>query len=376
MYLSDKFNYIRPSGTVAFTTLLQKLRKEGRDVIDLAVGEPDFGVDQDVIRATQQALNDGFTRYGPVAGLPALREKLAPEFPGYGPSNIIISNGAKQGLFLIFQAICDPGREVIIPSPCWVSFEHQIKLAGGAPVLVETINHQLDVQAIQNAVTDQTVAILINSPNNPTGAVYDKASIECIVDICLRNNLWLISDEAYASFVYRPREFVSPFAFDEIHPRLMVVRSFSKTYAMTGYRVGYVVAPEHMISRLTTLQGHLSGNICTFAQHGAVNASYQSTATIEKRRLIFELRRDAAVKRCEKLFDLIVPEGAFYLFPSIERYTDRFKDDQAFAHHLLEAANVAVIPGSSFGSPGHVRISFATRTEYLAQGFARIEDVL
>ena len=376
MYLSDKFNYIKPSGTVAFTSLLQKLRQEGQDVIDLAVGEPDFAVDHTIITATAQALNEGHTRYGPVAGLPALKKRLAAEFNGYGPNNIIISNGAKQGLYQIFQAICDPGREVIVPAPCWVSFEHQIKLAGGSPVLVQTVQHQLDVEALARAVTDRTVAILINSPNNPTRAVYNHTMIARVVDLCLQNDLWLISDEAYASFVYRPQVLVSPFEFPEIRSRLMVVRSFSKTYAMTGYRVGYVAASEEMIARMTTLQGHISGNICTFAQYGALSAQDQSPEILKKRRILFEERRDLAVALCNKIFDLIAPAGAFYLFPDINRYLDRFEDDQDFARYLLENANVAVIPGAFFGAPGHVRISFAASTERLIQGFARIEDVL
>lgn len=239
MYISDKLKNLIPSGTVAFTALIQELRDEGRDVIDLAVGEPDFAVDPPVMDATRQALDNGYTRYGPVAGLPALRDKLSAEFEGYGSQNIIVTNGAKQGLFELFQVICDAGREVIIPTPCWVSFEHQVKLAGGVPVMVPTERHQLNVDAIAQAVSDQTVAILVNSPNNPTGAVYDSDSLRRIADICRRNDLWLISDEAYAAFVYGEKPFFSPFAFPDIRPRLIVVRSFSKTFAMTGFRVGY-----------------------------------------------------------------------------------------------------------------------------------------
>ena len=211
MYTSDKFNNILPSGTLKFTILIQELRAAGRDVIDLAVGEPDFAVDADVATATTKALTEGHTRYGPVAGLPLLREKLAAEFEGYGPANILVTNGAKQGLFEVFQAICDPGREVIIPSPSWVSFQHQVRLAGGTPVMVDTIQHQLDPDAMAHAVTDRTVAILINSPNNPTGAVYERSALERIIDICRKNDLWLISDEAYAAFVYGDNAIHTPF---------------------------------------------------------------------------------------------------------------------------------------------------------------------
>lgn len=376
MYISEKIENIIPSGTVAFTALIQELRAAGRDVIDLAVGEPDFAVDLPVLEATRQALDNGYTRYGPVAGLPALRENLATEFDGYGSENIIVTNGAKQGLFEIFQVICDVGREVIIPTPCWVSFEHQVTLAGGVPVLVPTKRHQLDVDAIARAVTDRTVAILVNSPNNPTGAVYDSESLRRIAEICRRNDLWLISDEAYASFIYGGQPVFSPFAFPDIRQQLIVVRSFSKTYGMTGFRVGYVAAPEEMIARLTTIQGHLTGNVCSFAQHGALSAAKVPPETLELRRQQYEARRDLAMDLCRDMFDVIEPDGAFYLFPDTARYQKRFEDSLELARYLLEKANVAVVPGEFFGAPGHIRISFATSVDRLTIGLNRIKDVL
>lgn len=376
MYLTDKFNHIVSSGTVAFTTLVQQLRAQGRDIIDFAVGEPDFSVDREVMNATRQALEDGQTRYGPVAGLPALKEALAADFEGYGPRNVLVTNGAKQGLFEIFQAICDPGREVIIPNPCWVSFQHQVRLAGGVPVMVDTVQHQLDTNAMARAVTERTVAILINSPNNPTGAVYDRGAIEKIIAICRQNDLWLISDEAYAAFVYGEKAFISPFAFPEIRPQLILTRSFSKTYAMTGFRIGYVVASDEVIARLTTIQSHLTGNICSFAQHGALSAARVPAERLAQRRRQYEKRRDLAVEASGELFDLIAPEGAFYLFPGISRHQKRFGDDQGLARYLLEKADVAVVPGTFFGAPGHIRISFATSTGRLSQGFQRMKDAL
>lgn len=376
MYLSNRLNTIAPSGTVAFTTLIRELREEGRDVIDLAVGEPEFAVDPPVVEATCQALNQGLTRYGPVAGLPELRNRLAGEFDGYRPENIVVTNGAKQGLYEVFQIVSGEGREVIIPTPCWVSFEHQIRLAGGIPVPVKTNRHQLDPDALAAAVTPRTVALLINSPNNPTGAVYGHNDLARVVDLCLRNNLWLISDEAYAAFFYPPHSFVSPFAFRDIRSRLIVVRSFSKTYGMTGFRIGWVAAPTEIITRLTTLQGHLTGNVCTFAQWGALAAMELPKALLGDRRTSYAERCRLAVDLGASLFDLIAPQGAFYLFPSIDRYLGRFKDDQDLARHLLAEANVAVVPGSFFGAPNHVRLSFATSNDRLRQGFARIRDAL
>jgi len=376
MYISEKIVNMIPSGTVAFTVLIQELRDAGRDVIDLAVGEPDFAVDLPVINATHQALDNGVTRYGPVAGIPALRNNLAAEFEGYSAQNIIVTNGAKQGLFEIFQVICDDGREVIIPTPCWVSFEHQVNLAGGVPVLIPTKQHQLDIDAIAQAVTDRTVAILVNSPNNPTGAVYGSDDLKRIAEICRKNDLWLISDEAYASFSYGKKSVLSPFVFPDIRPQLIVVRSFSKTYAMTGFRVGYVAAPEEMIARLTTIQGHLTGNVCSFAQHGALSAADIPPVKLEQRRQQYQARRDLAMNLCRDMFEVIEPDGAFYLFPNINRHQERFKDGLELSRYLLETANVAVVPGEFFGAPGHIRISFATSADRLTQGLKRIKDVL
>ena len=376
MYLSNKYNHIAPSGTVAFTTLIRELRAAGKNVVDLAVGEPEFAVDAPIVDATCQALENGVTRYGPVAGLPELRERLARDFEGCGPQHIIVTNGAKQGLYEIFQVVCGEGHEVIVPAPCWVSFEHQIRLAGGVPVLVDTRRHQLDLNAIEQAVTPRTAAILINSPNNPTGAVYDRADMARVADLCRQKDLWLISDEAYSAFVYRPQSFVSPFAFPEIRSQLIVVRSFSKTYAMTGFRVGYVVAPEEVITRLTTLQGHLTGNVCSFAQYGALQALDISETILEERRTVYKGRCRLAVGLGKEIFDLIEPQGAFYLFPRIDRYQERFADDRDFARYLLEKANVAVVPGTFFGVPGHIRISFATSDDRLREGIARMKDAL
>jgi aspartate aminotransferase len=197
-----------------------------------------------------------------------------------------------------------------------------------------------------------------------------------MVEVCRQKDLWLISDEAYCAFVYDPKRFISPFAFPEIRPQLMVVRSFSKTYAMTGFRIGYVVAPEEVIVRLTTLQGHLTGNVCSFAQQGALQAMRTSRAILEERRTAYERRCGLAVQLCRASFDLIDPQGAFYLFPRIDRYQERFADDGDFARYLLEKANVAVVPGKFFGTPGHIRISFATSDDRLRQGFAQMRDVL
>ncbi len=247
MKLSDRINQIEPSGTVHFTQLIQQLRGQGKDVIDLAVGEPPYDTPRAVIEATQQALAAGKTKYSPAAGLPELRSRLARQFDGYDARNIIISNGSKQCLYAMFQVICNPSDEVIIPRPFWVSFPEQVKLAGGCPVFVDTCNHQLDCEKIKRAITPKTRAILINSPNNPTGAVYPAEDLARIAEIALEQELYLISDEAYRLFVYDKVKAVSLFDIEDIRHLLIVTRSFSKNFGMTGFRIGYIAAPQEFI---------------------------------------------------------------------------------------------------------------------------------
>jgi aspartate aminotransferase len=375
--LSDRINAIKPSATVKLSATIQGLRDSGVDVIDMAVGEPDFAVDAGILAATSAALESGHTRYGPAGGLPPLRRRLAAHFEGYDESNIIVTNGAKQALYSVFQVLCSRGAEVIIPTPCWVSFSHQIRLAGGRPILVPTqVDHLPDLEAIEQAVGPRTVALLMNSPNNPTGAVYPSAVVEALAEICQRNKLWLIADEAYHAFDYRGSNHFAPFDIPSLRRQLIVIRSFSKTYAMTGYRVGFAAAPSDVVQAMNRLQSHLSGNVCTFAQHGALAALDLPLDLIAGRRRRFAGRRDRAYALASELFDCQRPEGAFYLLASIRRYAERFKDDIELAAALIDRAHVAVVPGAHFFAPGHVRISFATSSGRMEEGFRRLQEVL
>ena len=376
MNLSKRINEIEPSGTVRFTRLIQELRGQGSDVIDLAVGEPPYDTPEVVIEATRQALAEGRTKYGPVAGLPELKARLARQFDGYGEHNILVANGSKQCLYTAFQAICDPRDEVIIPRPCWVSFPQQVRLAGGCPVLVDTRNHQLDCQAIERAVTTRTRAILINSPNNPTGAVYPARDLAWIAELALQCNLYLIADEAYSSFVYDGCDAASLFDFEDIRNQLVVVRSFSKNQAMTGFRLGYLAAHREFVAAATALQSHLTGNVCTFAQHGALAALEMGDRDPESWRGDLERKRDYAYRRTTDLFTCVKPGGAFYLFPDIRQRLKSGMTSIEFAEHLLAHHEVAVVPGDVFGAAGHIRISFAVSGDRLASGFDRIAEAL
>ena len=376
MKLSDRINQIEPSGTVRFTQLIQQLRGQGKEIIDLAVGEPPYDTPATVINATQMALAEGKTKYSPAAGLAKLKSRLAEQFDGYDHRNILISNGSKQCLYAMFQAICNPLDEVVIPRPYWVSFPEQVKLAGGIPVFVDTDSHQLNCEKIQRAITPQTRAILINSPNNPTGAVYSAEELADVADIALARNLYLISDEAYRLFVYDGLEPTNLFDFEDIRDRLIITRSFSKNFGMTGYRIGYIAAAREFISAVAGLQSHLTGNVCTFGQYGALAALDMDDTDLERWRSDMELKRDYACQRAAELFDCLKPRGAFYLFPDISRHLKNGQTAVEFCERILENCGVAVVPGEVFGMAGHIRISYAVSKEALVSGFDRIAEVL
>jgi len=376
MKLSDRIQSIEESKTVQFTSLIHNLRKQGKAVIDLAVGEPGFDPPREVIDSTKEALDAQQTRYGPVAGLPELKAKLAEAFEGYCEENIILSNGSKQSLYSIFQAICDPDDEVIIPRPFWVSFSQQVKLAGAKPVFVDTKRHQLDVEEIEQAINKRTRAVVINTPNNPTGAVYPKKTLETVAGLALEHDLFIVSDESYNYFAYDGIESESIFSFKAVRDRTLITRSFSKSFSMTGFRIGYVAASEDIIQGLAKLQSHLSGNVCTFAQYGALAAVSINSDFILQWRSQLQRRRDIAYKYASRLFDCIRPQGAFYVFPDISKILKSGETSEDFAAKILTHAGVAVVPGEAFGMPDHIRISYAVPENLLIKGFRKIAEVL
>ncbi len=376
MQFSDRISGAGESKTARFIPLINKLKQDGIDVINLAIGEPEYESPAPVIDAVKKALENGQTRYGPVAGLDLLKERLAEGFQGYTKDNIIVSNGSKQILYSIFQVILNPGDEVIIPRPSWVSFSEQIRLAGGIPVFVDTHDNHLDIRNIEKAVSSRTRAVLINSPNNPTGAVYPFDTLEKMARIAVSDNLWVISDEAYDFFVYDDIPFTSPFAFPHLRERLVVTRSFSKHFSMTGFRVGYAAAPIPFIRAMTTLQSHLTGNVCSFAQYGALSALDMDNRIIKDWRMALTKKRDLIFEELSPVFDCIKPEGAFYLFPDISRHLNPNETSADFAARILEKTGVAVVPGEDFGKPGHVRISFAVPHETLVRAIEKIKEVL
>ena len=376
MDFSNRIHNIQPSRTVQFTSLIQQLRKEGRDIIDFAVGEPHFETPAKIIDATRDALAAGRTRYGPVSGMPELRARLAARLPGYDAENILVCNGAKQALYVIFQTLLNPGNEVIIPSPYWVSFPEQVKLAGGVPVFVPTRNHQPCGQDIQEAVTPKTKAILVNSPHNPTGAVYSQEFFEFLTDLACRRNLTVIADEAYREFVYDGPAPEGMEAIQAARQRTILVRSFSKDWSMTGFRLGFLAAPGEFVKAATALQGHISGNVCTFAQWGGLAALDLASDIPACWHRELQQNRDTAFAYAASLFSCVKPRGAFYLFPEIRQHLKPGETAEDFAGRLLSRAGVAVVPGEAFGASGHIRISYAVAPQRLTEGFERIASVL
>ncbi len=376
MKLSKRIQSIEGSKTARFIPLLDALRRQGRPVISLAIGEPTYDTPAPVIEATQRALDRQETRYSDMAGLMDLRTALAGRFDGGKAENIVVFNGSKQALYTIFQSICNPGDQVIIPVPCWVSFAEQVKLAGGEPVFVETRDHQLDIEAMAAAVTAKTRVILINSPNNPTGAVYPRQDLEQIARLAIQHDLLVIADEAYDFFVYDNLPCASLYDLKAVRDRLIVTRSFSKHYAMTGFRVGYAVAPSALAAAMVRLQSHLTGNVCTFAQHGAMAALEMDEGLLIARRAALQCKRDIAFDQVSERFPCIRPQGAFYLFPDISSHLKKGETSEDFATRILEKTAVAVVPGEDFGMDGHVRICFAVPDDHLLEAFKRIREAL
>jgi len=374
--LSKRVQRIQGSKTARFIPLLEQMRQAGRSVISLAIGEPAVDTPPAVIEATVKALQQQKTRYSEMAGIKDLREALSTRFEDCGPENIVVFNGSKQALYAAFQTLCNPGDQVIIPRPCWVSFPEQVRLAGGEPVFVPTVDHQLDIEAIGAAVNERTRAILINSPNNPTGAVYPRRDLERIAELAAAHDLYIVADEAYRFFVYDNLPCTSVYDLEAVRERLIVTRSFSKHYAMTGFRVGYAVAPKETADAMVRLHSHLTGNVCTFAQYGALAALDMDDQLLARGRTDLQRQRDLAFDRVRELFPCIRPQGAFYLFPDISDHLRKGENSGDFAARLLETAGVAVVPGEDFGLDGHVRICYAAPEEQLKEAFKRIREVL
>jgi aspartate aminotransferase len=383
MRFSSRSLAVAESETLRLSNAVTRLRAEGRDVVSLLEGEPDLAVPEPVLRATADALRAGRTRYSSSTGLAELKAAVARKLKddngvSAAPENILIANGAKQAIYEILQALCDPGDEVLIPSPCWVTFPEAVKLAGAKPVLVETgPDHQLDLAALERAVTPKTKALILNTPNNPTGAVYPEKDLRALAALAEKRDFILISDEAYEALVYDGGKHVSVASLGaEAAARTVTVQTFSKSFAMTGFRIGYLAGPADLVEAVARIHGHVTGNACTFAQFGALAALGLGAEHRASWRAEHQKRRDLAHALAGKLFDCPKPQGGLFLFADARRHLGkRFQGSSEIANHLLERG-VAVVPGSAFGREGFLRLSFSSPENVLREGFSRLEKAL
>lgn len=387
MKLANRVQSLTPSTTLAITAKAKELKAQGLDIIGLGAGEPDYNTPKHIIDAAFLSMNEGQTKYTPSAGLPKLKEAIAAKLKRdqgleYKPSEILVGSGAKHALYTLFQAILDEEDEVIVPIPYWVSYPEQIKLADGKPVYVvgtEENQYKITKEQLEQAITEKTKAVIINSPSNPTGMLYSREELAAIGEVCLAHDILIVSDEIYEKLVYGNAKHTS---IAEISPELkkqtIIINGVSKSHSMTGWRIGYAVGEESIIKAMTNLASHSTSNPTTTAQYGAIAAYEGTQEPVEEMRQAFEGRLN---KIYDKLVEIpgvscIKPQGAFYLFPNVKHAVELtgYSNVEDFTTALLEEAQVAVIPGSGFGAPDNIRLSYATSLELLEAAVERIHS--
>ncbi|EGT0014013.1 pyridoxal phosphate-dependent aminotransferase [Clostridium perfringens] len=387
MILSRKAQNIGASLTLALTAKAGELKKEGIDVVSFGVGEPDFNTPKNIIEAATRAMEEGKTKYTATSGIVELKEAIAKKLHddnglNYGTKNIIISTGAKQSLANVFMAILNPGDEVIIPVPYWVSYPELVKLSDGVPVFIETKKEndfKVTYDELKSVLSENTKAIVINSPNNPTGTVYSKKDLEVIAKFAEENDLIIISDEIYEKLIYGKEKHISIASLSEdAFKRTAVINGFSKAYAMTGWRIGYAACyDEELIKVMNNVQSHMTSNTNSIAQFAALEALNGDQETIKNMVKEFSLRRELMIELISGIDDLtfIEPKGAFYVMIDVSKVLKKanIKGSMEFANLLLKEENVVVIPGIAFGEDNFIRLSYATSEEEIIKGLKRIK---
>lgn len=379
--LSDRIQTLSPSLTIAIASLARELKAQGKDILSFSAGEPDFGTPQRIKDEAIKAINDGFTQYTAVQGIPELLEAVAAKLKrdnglDYAPSDIIVSNGAKQSLFNLFQAVLNEGEEVIIPSPYWVTYPELVKYCGAVPVIIETDEigkFKMTAEQLKAAITPKTKMVILTTPSNPTGSVYSESELRSIAAVVEGTEIIVASDEMYEKLVY-DIDFVSAASISEdMYQRTVTINGLSKSVAMTGWRFGYLATPNKaLIAAMNKLQSQSTSNINSITQKAAIPALLGEVDTeIEQMRRAFEGRAEEAVKLFNDIdgISVLKPQGAFYLFVNIK---DISNDSIEFCKELLQATGVAVVPGIGFGAEGYFRFSFATDITTIREGIRRI----
>ncbi len=392
--LSDRINAVSPSATLAVDSKAKAMKAAGVDVIGFGAGEPDFATPESIVKVAEEAVDDPRNyKYTPTAGLPELREAIAAKVlrdSGYPVTadQVVVTNGGKQAVYETFQLLLDDGDEVIIPTPYWTSYPEAVKLAGGKPVEVfagADVNFEPSIDAIEAARTGRTKAIIVTSPNNPTGAVWSGETIKAICEWAVEHGVWVISDEIYEHLNYDGVHTVYPgAAVPEVREQLIVLNGVAKTYAMPGWRVGWMVAPGRVAKAAGKLQGHMTSNVNNIAQRAALAAVAGPLDAVDRMREAFDVRRKAIVGALNDIDGVRcpMPTGAFYAFPEVSGLLGRpvgpnrrvFSTSAELADALLEEAHVAAVPGEAFGAPGYMRFSYATSDEAIAEGMKRFKE--
>lgn len=380
MKLAARVGQIAPSMTLAITAKAKALKADGVDICSFSAGEPDFETPEHIKVAAEQALIQGKTRYGPVAGEPQLKAAIAHKLLidnrlTYSPDQIIVTNGGKQSLYNLMQVLIDPGDEVIIPAPYWLSYPDMVRLAGGVPVILPTTaeaNFKISADQLRSAITPKTKLFVLNSPSNPTGMVYTPDEIRALARVIVEEDILVVSDEIYEKILYDDAEHLSIGSIDPaIFERTIISNGFAKAYSMTGWRIGYLAGPPALIKAATTLQSQSTSNVCTFAQYGAIAALEKPQDCVEEMRHAFAQRRQILFSGLNQIPGLSCrkPDGAFYMFVNIASVGLGSID---FCNKLLDLHQVAAIPGVAFGADDCIRLSYATDVETLEKGLYRL----
>ncbi|MBD3378287.1 aminotransferase class I/II-fold pyridoxal phosphate-dependent enzyme [candidate division KSB1 bacterium] len=381
--LSQRVTRISESPTVALTGILADLKKQGKDVIGLGAGEPDFDTPPHIKTAAIESINDGFTKYTPAEGTLELKQAITDYINntfkvGYDTSQVIVTCGAKHAVFQAIMAVCDPGDEVLLPSPYWVSYPEMIRLADARIRVVPTnLTSHLKVSADQldEFITDKTKLFILNSPSNPSGAVYSEKELDDLVSVLKQKGIWVLSDEIYDQIVFDGLAFKSMVEYDSIREQLIYVNGVSKSFAMTGWRIGYLAAPPQVAKAIKKYQGHSTSNPSSISQKAALAAYRHSLDFVDEMLHAFTQRRDYVQNRLDEIAGVksLKPQGAFYAFPNIAPFkTSKFKDSIQLCEYLLKEYGVAIVPGSGFGMDDHVRLSFATSMTNLEKALDRL----
>ena len=390
--LSERLNRLASSATLAMSQKSSEMKAQGIDVINLSVGEPDFNTPDHIKTAAKEAIDENYSKYSPVPGYPDLRKAIVDKLHrenqlDYEVAEILVSNGAKQSVCNTLMALVDEGDEVIIPAPYWVSYPQMVKLAGGNPTIVKTgfaQEFKISLEQLEAAITPKTKVIILCSPSNPTGSVYSQSELEGLAHVILKHeDLYVIADEIYEHINYVGKH-ESIAQFSGMKERTIIVNGISKAYAMTGWRIGYIAAPEWIVKGCNKLQGQYTSGSCSISQRAAIAAYTQSQACVEEMRQAFQRRRDLIVKLAKDIhgLEVIEPKGAFYLFPKCNYFfgksTDGYyiKNSTDLSMYLLEKAHVATVGGDAFGEPNCLRMSYATSDENIQEALRRIKNAL